>query len=155
MNKLFLSLLALTALAIPLADAKTVKIPSADEAVVSVTFPDDWKLEEIEGGQGADSPDEHVYISVVAVKNETDMNSQIDDVFEMLKEHEVELDVASKKENKFKINGMDAEEMVYQGKDQDGPTSVSITFVPVKDKLLVITYWVSTNEEEKHAAEVG
>ncbi len=38
------------------------------------------------------------------------------------------LDQATKKENKFKINGLDAEEMIFQGKDEDGAASVSITF---------------------------
>ncbi len=32
--------------------------------------------------------------------------------------------------------------------------SVSL-FVTIKDKLLVLTYWVSTEDEKKHADEVG
>jgi len=89
------------------------------------------------------------------VKNETDMNGSLDEVFEMLKEHNVELDTDSKKENKFKVNGMDAEELLYQGKDEDGPTGVSITFIPMKGNLVILTYWVTTAEEAKHQATVG
>ena len=47
------------------------------------------------------------------------MKAEIDDTFEMLKEHKVVLDESSKKENKFKINDLDAEEMLFQGKDED------------------------------------
>ena len=155
MTKRILTIIAVAAVALLSAEAKTVKIPSADEAVASITFPDDWDVEEMEGGVGADSADDHVYLAAVVVKDETDMNSQIDDVFEMLKEHNVELDTESKKENKFKINGMEATELLFQGKDEDGPCGVSISFVPVKNNLVILTYWVTTAEEAKHQATVG
>ena len=136
-------------------DAKTVRLPDADEPIASITFPEDWKLEDISGGVAADSPDEHVYISAVVVKNETDVNAEIDDVFKMLKEHNVEFDEASKKENKFKINNLEAEEILYQGKDEDGPCGISITFVPIKNNLVILTYWVTAAEEKKHQEAVG
>ena len=137
------------------ADAKTVRLPDADDAIASLTFPDDWKVEDISGGVAADSPDEHVYISAVVVKDATDVDAEIDDVFKMLKEQEVELDESTKKENKFKINNLEAEELLFQGKDKDGPCGVSITFVPVKNNLVILTYWVTTAEEEKHQPTVG
>jgi hypothetical protein len=73
----------------------------------------------------------------------------------MLKEHNVTLDDSSKKEQKFKINGADANELVFQGKDEDGPCVVSIAFVPIKNKVVVLTYWVTTSEAEKNSAAVG
>ncbi|MDQ6765986.1 MAG: hypothetical protein M3Z22_07805, partial [Verrucomicrobiota bacterium] len=106
-------------------------------------------------GVAAESEDEAVYLAVVAVAGEKGMAAEIEDTFTMLKEHNVELDQNSKKENKFKINDLDADELLFQGKDEDGPTSVSIVFVPVKDKVVVLTYWVSTEEEKKHQEEVG
>ena len=106
-------------------------------------------------GVGGTSEDGAVYIAVVAVGSEKGMNSTIEETFAMLKEHDVVLDQATKKENKFKINGLDAEELLYQGKDEDGPTVISITFIPIKDKVVVMTYWVSTEDEKKHQEEVG
>jgi hypothetical protein len=155
MIKHFLTLLTVAALTVITVDAKTVKLPSDDAAVASITFPDDWDVEEMEGGYGGDSADDHVYLAAVVVKNETDMNSQIDEAFEMLKEHNVELDTDSKKENKFKINGMEATELLFQGKDEDGPCGVSISFVTMKNNLIILTYWVTTAEEAKHQATVG
>ena len=136
------------------AQAKTMKVPS-ENSVASITFPDSWDPEEIDNGVAGQSADEAVYMAVVAVASEKGMNAEIDDTFAMLKEHNVELDQATKKENKFKVGGFDAEEMLFQGKDEDGPTAVSITFVPVKDHVVVITYWVSTADEEGHQKEVG
>ncbi|MEP6809455.1 MAG: histidine kinase [Chthoniobacterales bacterium] len=136
------------------AQAKTMKVP-AESSVASITFPDSWNPEEIDHGVAAQSSDDAVYMAVVAVASEKGMNAEIDDTFAMLKEHKVELDQSTKKENKFKVGGFDAEEMLFQGKDEDGPTAVSITFVPVKDHVVVITYWVSTADEEGHQKEVG
>jgi hypothetical protein len=155
MIKPILTTLMVVALAVFSADAKTVKIPDADGPVASITFPDDWEVEEMEGGYGADSPDNHVYISAVAVEDETDMNAQIDDVFKMLAEHKVELDESTKKEEKFKLNGLDASELQYQGKDEDGACGVSIVFIPVKNNLIIFTYWITTAQQEKHEAAVG
>ena len=155
MIKPILTTLIVVGLAVLSAEAKTVKIPDADDAVASITFPNDWEVEEMEGGYGADSPDNHVYISAVAVEDETDMNSQIDDVFKMLAEHKVELDESTKKEEKFKLNGMDASELQYQGKDEDGPCGISIVFIPVKNNLIIFTYWITIAEQAKHEAAVG
>ncbi|HYJ04140.1 MAG TPA: hypothetical protein VEX43_03340, partial [Chthoniobacterales bacterium] len=49
----------------------------------------------------------------------------------------------------------DATELLYQGKDDDGPAAISITFVPIKDKLVIITYWVTIAKEKEHQQAVG
>lgn len=136
-------------------EAKTLKVPNEDFAIASINIPDSWDQDEITNGISGTSPDGAVFLSVVGVGSDKGMDAEIDDTFEMLKDHNVELDQSSKKENKFKVNGLDADELLFQGKDEDGATSVSITFVPVKNKVLVITYWVAANKEDKHAEEVG
>ncbi|CAN5522892.1 hypothetical protein BH20VER1_BH20VER1_24090 [soil metagenome] len=135
--------------------AETVKVPNEEAPIATITIPEAWNSEPIDDGVAANSPDEAIFLAVVVVSSEKGMDAEIEDTFEMLKEHKVELDPASKKENKFEINGLAAEEMLFQGKDEDGPVAVSITFVTIKDKVVVLTYWVSTAEEKKHEAEVG
>ena len=155
MIKPILTLLLAASLGVISAHAKTMKLPNDDFAIASINIPDSWEPEEVTNGVAGNSPDKAVYLSVVAVGSEKGMKAEIDDTFEMLKEHNVELDEKSKKENKFKINGLDAEELLYQGKDEDGAAGISITFVTMKDKLIIMTYWVSTAEEKKHQEEVG
>ncbi|HVF71385.1 MAG TPA: hypothetical protein VM940_07230 [Chthoniobacterales bacterium] len=140
--------------AIPV-DAKTFKLPNDDFAIASIDMPDSWNPKEVETGIEGQSPDDAVYMAVVAVGSEKGMNAEIDDVFEMLKSHNVTLDDSTKKENKFKAGSFDATELLFQGKDADGPAAVSITFVPIKDKLVIITYWVTTAKEKEHQQEVG
>ncbi|MDQ6808774.1 MAG: histidine kinase [Verrucomicrobiota bacterium] len=155
MIKTLFATLVIVSVGLVSAQAKTVKIPNEDFAIASINIPDSWGPEEINNGYAGTSPDKAVYLAIVGVGSEKGMNAEIDDTFAMLKEHKVDLDQKSKKENKFKVNGLDAEEMIFSGKDEDGPASVSITFVTVKDKMLVLTYWVSTEDEKKHQEEVG
>ncbi|MFL6583749.1 MAG: histidine kinase [Chthoniobacterales bacterium] len=154
MKYLLLAATALFALGLTTAEAKTCKLPNDEFSIATINIPDSWEPEEINNGVAGTSADKAVYLAAVAVGNEKGMNAEIEDTFAMLKEHNVDLDQSSKKENKFKVNGLDFEEMLFQGKDEDGPAAVSITFVPIKDKVLVLTYWVSTEQESKHQDEV-
>lgn len=137
------------------ARAKTMKLPDDEHPVATITMPDSWEPDEIENGVAGQSDDEAVYLAAVVVNSTKGMDAEIEDTFKMLKEHGVELDQSSKKENKFKVNGADAEELLFQAKDEDGPAAVSITFVPMKDSVVVLTYWVTTEKEAAHQAEVG
>ena len=153
--KTLLTLITLAFVGVIVADAKTFKLPNDDFAIASIDMPDSWKPKEVENGIEGQSADDAVYISVVAVGSEKGMNGEIDDTFAMLKKNNVTLDESTKKENKFKAGAFDATELLYQGKDEDGPAAVSITFVPIKDKLIILTYWVTTAKEKEHQEEVG
>ncbi len=154
MSKLPLALVLASLLAGSPAFAKTFKLPD-DKPVVSLTIPDSWKPEEIDKGVQGQTEDSTVFLSAETTKSKEDMGTIIDETFAMLKEHKVVLDNDSKKENKFDINGLPADELLYSGKDEDGATSVSITFVTVNDTILVFTYWASPEGEKKHQKEIA
>ncbi|HEX8897448.1 MAG TPA: PsbP-related protein [Chthoniobacterales bacterium] len=153
--KILLTLVAMTLLGVIVADAKTYKLPNDDFAIASIDMPDSWSPKVVENGIWGQSEDTAVYMSVVAVGSEKGMNAEIEDTIEMLKNHDVTLEDSTKKENKFKAGAFDATEILYQGKDEDGPAAVSITFVPIKDKMVIFTYWVTTAKEKEHQKEVG
>jgi len=153
--KTLLTLIAVALLATISADAKTFKLPNEDFAIASIDLPDSWNPKTVDNGLWVQSSDDAVYISVVAVGTEKGMQGEIEDTFEMLKGHNVTLDESTKKENKFKIGNLDATELLYQGKDEDGPAAISICFVPIKNKLIIFTYWVTTAKEKEHLEEVG
>jgi len=153
--KTLLTLIAIVFLGAVAADAKTYNLPNDDFAIASIDMPESWKPKVVDNGIYGQSADDAVYISVVAVGSEKGMNAEIDDTFEMLKTHNVTIDDSTKKENKFKIGSLDATELLFQGKDEDGPAAVSMCFVPIKDKLVIFTYWVTTAKEKEHQQEVG
>jgi|SRR5947209_3907272 len=135
--------------------AKTFKLPNEEFAIASIDFPKDWHPEEIDNGAAGQSSDDSVYLAAVAVGSDKGMDAELEDTFTMLKEHKVKLDQSSKKENKFKLHGEEVSELIFHGEDEDGPCSISISFVPVKDKVVVLTYWVTTEKEKEHQEEVG
>ena len=155
MIKPILALVAISSLLAAPAFSKTLKLPNDEFPIASITFPDNWEPEEIDNGVAGQSPDTAVYLAAVAVGSEKGMSAEIDDTFAMLKEHDVTIDKASKKESKFDLNGVEVEEMTFKGKDEDGPTTISIAFVPVEKKVVVITYWVTTAKEKQHQGEVA
>ena len=136
------------------ASAEEFKVPSK-HPVLSVTFPDSWKPEEIDRGVQGQTADSAVYLSVEATKNEKGVNEIIDGTFDMFKEHKVEVDKASKKTNKMEIAGVPAEESVYTGKDEDGPTVISLTILQIDDTVVILSYWASTDSETKYHAAIA
>ena len=138
----------------PVVVAKEFRLPDA-KPVATINVPDSWKPVPIEKGVQGQTADNSVYLSVETTETSAGMSEIIDDTFAVLKEHEVDLDHHVKKENKFLINGLPADELLYDGKDEDGPTMVSITFVNIGKTTLVLTYWASTDGTKKHQAEVG
>jgi DUF4097 and DUF4098 domain-containing protein YvlB len=149
-----LSAFALVGGLIAPAQAETFKIPDK-HPVVSVTYPDSWKPEEIDRGAQGQTEDSAVYLSVEASKSEKGMNEIIDGTFDMFKEHKVEIDKSTKKINKMEIAGEPAEEMLFTGKDEDGPTVISITTFTVGDTVIIISYWASASDEAKYSAAIG
>ena len=133
--------------------AKEFKLPEG-KPIAAITLPETWKPEPIEKGVQGQTADNSVYLCVETTANEKEMATVIDDTFAMLKEHQVDLDHTVKRENKFLINGLPADELLYDGKDEDGPTQVSITFVNIGKSALVLTYWASVDGGKKHQPEV-
>lgn len=138
---------------LPAANAKEFKLPDA-APVASITIPETWKPELIEKGVQGQTADNAVYLSVETTASKKEMSRIIDDTFDMLKEHKVDLNHTVKRENKFLINGLAADELLYDGKDEDGLTMVSITFVNIGKSALVLTYWASVDGNKKHEPEV-
>lgn len=155
MIKSIFAFIVVSSLLVAPAFSKTLKLPNDEFAIASITFPDDWEPEEVNNGVAGQSPDSAVYLAAVAVGSEKGMDAELEDTFSMLDEHKVALDKSTKKESKFKLNGEEVSELIFQGKDEDGPCSVSISFIPIKDKIVVLTYWVTTEKEKKHQEEVG
>ncbi len=134
--------------------AKEFRLPDA-KPVATVNIPDTWKPVLIEKGVQGQTADNSVYLSVETATTAEGMSGIVDDTFAVLKEHNVDLDHHVKKENKFLINGLPADELLYDGKDEDGSTMVSITFVNIGKTTLVLTYWASTEGTKKHESEIS
>ena len=155
MKKILLNtLFACTLLAAP-AMAGTFKVPNDDFGVASVSIPDSWKPEAIDRGVQGNSPDSEIYLAVEAVGSDKGIESAIDETEKMLKENKVTIDESSQSKSTFQVAGVEATELTYKGKQEGEAQTVSIVLVPLKGKLVIMTYWATASKEKAHAAEIG
>src|SRR4051812_4981741 len=133
--------------------AGTLKFPS-DGPIAQITIPDSWGPEETESGIQATSDDSAIYLSV-DIANEKTSDKVIDDAIEFLQSNGVKIDEKTQKQSEDTINGMKMTNLDWSGTDKDGPASIGLSFVsPKSGKLLVITYWGTKGEQEKHGKEL-
>lgn len=136
------------------AEAGALKFPS-DAPVAEIAAPDGWELGETDTGIEVTSPDDAVYFFIDVADAKT-TEAVIEDAAAFLGENGVTVDQKSLKESHDTLNGMEMANLDWDGTDADGPVSIGLSIVQAKpDKLLVITYWGTKGEQEKHAADLG
>jgi opacity protein-like surface antigen len=130
--------------------AETLQFPS-EKPIAEITIPDSWEPEETETGIQATSPDSAIYLSI-DVANEKTTDKVIDDAVAFLEENGVKIDASTQKQSEDKVNGMEMSNFDWDGKDADGDANIGLSLVsPQPGKLLIITYWGTKGEQEKHA----
>ena len=150
-----LAMLGVLSLGLPACAMAEVYTMPDNKPVVSITIPDDWETEEIEDGVEATSPDKNVYIAAELVKA-SNVEEATKEALKYLVDNGVVIDAATKKEKTFKIGELEAYELGWQGKDEDGPTEVSVAIVVVAPKkLMFLTYWATPEGGKTNAAALG
>jgi hypothetical protein len=137
-----------------LASAKTYSIPDPNPVAV-ITMPDDWDSTEIAKGVESTSEDETVYVAV-EVTELKDAAQAIGEAVVWLKSKGVVVDQATQEKKPFSINGLEGVQVLWTGKDEDGPTQVSLTLVQVTEtKGLILTYWASPEGEKENLKDLS
>jgi hypothetical protein len=132
------------------ASAKEFKLPNADFAIASIDIPGSWKPEAVDNGVEAQTEDTSFYMSVVAAGS----GKGIQETKDMLKEHKVKIDESTEKSGKGNVNGFETDSVTIKGKDEDGPCTITILLVSIKNKVIIVTYWFTDSELSKHEKEV-
>ena len=146
MNK-FLAATAILLLTAGTSLAGSFNFPS-DDPVATVDIPDSWKPSETDYGVEANSPDAGTYISFDAAGAE-DTEEVIKGVFTFLEENGVTADPAEQ-------NGMPYQTLSWKGTDKDGPVTIGVGIVGISEEsLAIVTYWASTETEEKNNPDVN
>lgn len=134
--------------------AAEFKFP-AEAPVAVITIPDGWKTTQTESGVEVQSDDDAVYFSIDA-QDGKDTSETVTEAVEYLASQNVTVDDSTKKEEEGKLNGMQAYNVYWSGKDNDGPVTIGLTaLVAGADKTLVVTYWGGTEEQKAHGEEIG
>ncbi len=153
MKKIIAAAALATMLAPTMSFAETLKFPS-EAPIAQISIPNSWGPEETETGIQATSDDSAIYLSIDIADAKTS-DKVVSDAIDFLQQNGVVVDEKTQKESDDTVNGMKMSNLDWDGKDKDGPVSIGISFVqPRPDKLLVITYWGTKGEQEKHAKEL-
>lgn len=154
MKHLISAAIAAFLLATPVA-AGEMLFPS-DDPVASITLPESWIGKETDTGIEVSTEDDAIYF-FIDVTDAKGTDAVIDDAIKFLSDNGVTIDAASLKESKDqKLNGMDIAYLDWDGTDKDGPASIGMAIAAVNaESLLVITYWGTKGEQDKHAEELA
>jgi hypothetical protein len=154
MKSLFALSLVASALAPTFALAGTFPIPG-ENPVATVSVPDKWESSAYDGGIESTSPDGAIYVALEMVAAK-DVKSATEEGVEWFAKQGVEIDPKSLKTKDTKINGLDAFDMQFTGKDKDGAANISLTLVATnaEGKFLMLYFWGSDEGEKANAADL-
>ena len=144
-------LLAIALIAFPgLAMAETFQLPE-DEPVVQLNLPTAWEPTNDDGWLEASSDDEELYIAF-EVTDTADFEDSVKETIQYLVDEGVTVDEATLSKTPFEINGLKGVDVAWQGKDKDGPVTISLSVIQVTaDKMLLLTYWSTPKGDADNA----
>ena len=129
--------------------ADTVKLPKS-EPIVSLTFPDKWKVTPAADNFEAESADEEVYLYGEIIDTDS-VEAALKESIAYLEKEKVMVKKGTEKESKDTVNDIPVVDISFDGKDKDGPCKISLTFFIVsKGKCLSFIYWASEEGEKTH-----
>jgi hypothetical protein len=149
----FLAALALS-LAASGAGAATFAVPS-ENPIATVSIPDSWDPKTYDAGVEATSGDGAIYIAIEEVAAD-DVKSATEEGLKFFVKSGVHIDFDSQKTRDAKINGLDAFDMSFTGKDKDGAANISLTLVKTnaQSRFLMLYYWGSSEGETANASDL-
>ena len=137
-----------------IAHAKQWEIPS-NRPVATLDMPNGWKTNETDTGLEGTSDDGAVYFSV-DIASPKKMDGIIDDAAKFLDDQGIKIDTNTQKYSEDKLNGKDIVYISWSGTDKDGPASIGLAVLILDEKtVLVLTYWGTQGEEDKHTPEIN
>jgi hypothetical protein len=149
------SLAILVALLAPgVAVAETFPIPATD-TLATVSIPDSWEPKAYDGGVEATSADGKIYVAMESI-DAADVKTATEEGLKYFLKQGVDINFDSLKQKDAKINGLDAFDLSFTGKDKDGPANVGLTLVATNSsaKFLLLYYWGSDEGEKANAKDL-
>jgi hypothetical protein len=148
------ALAVLISVSLPLSSfAGTHKVPQ-EKTIATVTLPDAWKANDYDEGVEVNSDDGEVYLAVEAT-DAKGVKASMEAAMKYLTKKGVTVDADSAKQEEGKLNGMEAVDISWDGKDDEGAAKISLTVIEISgNKALLLIYWASPDGEKKHLEEL-
>ena len=134
--------------------SKTFAIPS-ENPIATVNIPNSWEPNEYDDGVEGTSKDGDFYFAFEAVTKSNIKDATKESMLWFQKQGVI-LNPDSASQNETMLNGMPVSVITFNGKDKDGPTSVTIVVVATnkKDRFLMIYGWGSESADQANKKEI-
>ena len=136
------------------AAAATYKVPPA-EPIATVGIPEKWQSKARGEIVEATAPDRTISIRVVPIER-SKIGESMNEAMRFLRGRDgIVVQADSRKDESIKLNGMEARNFIWQGKDKKGEVKIKFTIVVLapREKLLVAS-WGSPEANKNHATDL-
>ena len=153
MQKFVVSFLLCAGSIVPAISA-THKVPG-DEPFASIAIPDKWQTKEVGEAVQATSPDGAVFFLVMPVEPGKIAESMGEAMRYLRNQGGLTVKADTRKDEAGKLNGMDVQNVSWQGKNSKGDVTIRFASVSVaENRPLLVAYWCSPEAERKHRNEL-
>src|SRR5258708_20536173 len=125
----------------------THKVPG-DEPFANIAIPEKWQTKEVGEAVQATSPDGAVFFLVMPVEPGKIAESMGEAMRYLRNQGGLTVKADTRKDEAGKLNGMDVQNVSWQGKNSKGDVTIRFASVSVdEDRLLPVGYWCSAVAE--------
>ena len=153
MQKFVVSFLLCAGSIVPAISA-THKVPG-DEPFASIAIPDKGQTKEVGEAVQATSPDGAVFLLVMPVEPGKIAEAMGEAMRYLRNQGGLTVKADTRKDEAGKLNGMDVQNISWQGKNSKGDVTIRFASVSVaENRPLLVAYWCSPEAERKHRNEL-
>ena len=151
MLKFAISICAL--LATP-AFSATHKVPE-DDPLVTIEIPDKWQTKEVGESVQATAPDDPVHVLIVPPEGSKIAETMGEAMRYIRNTGGIVVRADSIKKEPGKLNGLDTQQLSWEGKDKNGDVKIQFTIVSLAErKSVLVARWGSPKGEQKYEADL-
>ncbi len=153
MQKFVVSFLLCAGSIVPAISA-THKVPG-DEPFANIAIPEKWQTKEVGEAVQATSPDAAVFFLVMPVEPGKIAEAMGEAMRYLRNQGGLTVKADTRKDEAGKLNGMDVQNVSWQGKNSKGDVTIRFASVSVaENRPLLVAYWCSPEAERKHRNEL-
>ena len=142
------------ALLVTTAFSATHKVPE-DDPLVTIEIPDEWQTKEVGESLQATAAADPVHILVVPPEGSKIAETMGEAMRYIRNTGGIVVKPDSIKKEPGKLNGMDTQQLSWEGKDKNGDVGIQFTVVSLgPKKSILVARWGSPKAELKHEAEL-
>ena len=130
------------------------KVPE-EEPLITVEIPDDWQTKEVGESIQATAPADPVHVLIVPPEGSKIAETMGEAMRYIRNTGGIVVKADSLKKEPGKLNGLDTQQLSWEGKDKNGDVKIQFTIVSLAErKSVLVACWGSPKAEQKYEADL-